>query len=159
MEISATHQYPQPPAATFAMLTDPAFLEAVCVATDPLDYSVYVEGLRTGARRTMKNHTSIERFTGPTITVTDEVAWAEADGDIRTGLTVVAVEGMPVTLRGTVTLAPAGEGASLTYAGDLTVAIPLLGPALERQAAPLLLEALSRQAEVAQTWPQDSSAG
>lgn len=156
MEISATHQYPQPPAATFAMLTDPAFLEAVCVATDPLDYSVYVEGLRTGARRTMKNHSSIERFTGPTITVTDEVAWAEADGDTRTGTTVVAVEGMPVTLRGTVTLAPSGEGASLTYDGDLTVAIPLLGPALERQAAPLLLEALSRQAEVAQTWPEGS---
>lgn len=155
MEISAAHHYPQPPAATFAMLTDPAFLEAVCAATDPLDYSVYVDGLRTGARRTMKNHASIERFTGPTITVTDEVAWDEADGDTRTGVTVVAVEGMPVTLRGKVTLAPSGDGASLTYLGDLTVAIPLLGPALERQAAPLLLEALGRQAEVAQTWGTD----
>ena len=152
MEISATHQYPQPPAATFTMLTDPAFLEAVCIATDPLDYSVYVDGLRTGARRTMKNHASIERFTGPTITVTDEVSWAEAEGEFRNGITVVAVEGMPVTLRGTVTLAPSGAGASLTYDGELTVAIPLLGPALERQAAPLLLEALSRQAEVAQSW-------
>lgn len=152
MEISTTHQYPQPPAATFTMLTDPAFLEAVCLATDPLDYSVYVDGLRTGARRTMKNHASIERFTGPTITVTDEVSWAEAEGELRNGITVVAVEGMPVTLRGTVTLAPSGAGASLTYDGELTVAIPLLGPALERQAAPLLLEALSRQAEVAQSW-------
>ena len=152
MEISTTHQYPQPPAATFTMLTDPAFLEAVCLATDPLDYSVYVDGLRTGARRTMKNHASIERFTGPTNTVTDEVSWAEAEGELRNGITVVAVEGMPVTLRGTVTLAPSGAGASLTYDGELTVAIPLLGPALERQAAPLLLEALSRQAEVAQSW-------
>lgn len=77
MEISATHQYPKPPAATFAMLTDPAFLEAVCVASEPLDYSVYADGLRTGARRTMKNHPSIEKFTGPTITVTDEVAWGK----------------------------------------------------------------------------------
>ncbi len=152
MQISATHSYPKPPAATFAMLTDPAFLEAVCVASEPLDYSVYVEGLRTGARRTMKNHPSIEKFTGPTITVTDEVAWGEADGDTRAGRTVVAVENMPVTLNGTVTLAPDGEGSTLSYAGTLTVNIPLLGPALERQAAPLLLEALAIQSQVAQTW-------
>lgn len=158
MEISATHQYPQPPAATFAMLTDPAFLEAVCVATDPLDYSVYVEGLRTGARRTMKNHPSIERFTGPTITVTDEVAWEEPDGDLRAGRTLVSVEGMPVTLNGTVTLAPSGDGTSLTYNGELTVAVPLLGPALERQAAPLLLRALEIQSRIGQTWESPAAA-
>jgi len=69
MDITSTHQLPQPPGEAFTMLTDPAFLEAVCAATDPLDYTVYVEGLRTGARRTMRNHASIERFTGPTITV------------------------------------------------------------------------------------------
>ena len=157
MEISATHQYPKPPAATFAMLTDPAFLEAVCVATDPLDYSVYVEGLRTGARRTMKNHSSIEKFTGPTITVTDEVAWEDSSGDTRTGRTIVAVENMPVTLNGTVTLAPDGEGSALTYTGTLTVNIPLFGGALERQAAPLLLEALAIQSQVAQTWNPDAA--
>lgn len=152
MEISATHQYPQPPEAAFAMLTDPAFLEAVCVATDPLEYSVRVDGLRTGARRTMKNHPSIERFTGPTITVNDQVDWEEARDGSRRGRTLVTVEGMPVTLAGTVTLAPAGQGSTLTYAGDLTVAVPLLGPALERQAAPLLLRALELQSQVAQTW-------
>lgn len=153
MEISATHQYPQPPRAAFAMLTDPAFLEAVCTASEPLDYSVYVDGLRTGARRTMKNHASIERFTGPTITVTDEVSWEPGeDAGVRTGKTLVTVEGMPVALNGTVTLAPAGAGSVLTYTGDLKVAIPLLGPAFERQAAPLLLEALELQAKVAQTW-------
>lgn len=153
MEIATTHQYPQPPAAAFAMLADPAFLEAVCAATDPLDYSVYVDGLRTGTRRTMKNHPSIERFTGPTITVTDEITWQQPDGGpTRTGRTLVTVEGMPVTLNGTVTLAPSGEGSSLSYNGDLKVAIPLFGASLERQAAPLLLQALEIQAQVAQTW-------
>jgi len=153
MEITATHQYPQPPEAAFAMLTDPAFLEAVCHASDPLDYTVFVDGLRTGARRTMKNHPSIERFTGPTITVTDEVAWhPHAQAGVRTGTTQVVVEGMPVALNGTVTLGPAGTGSVLVYAGDLKVAIPVLGPAFERQAAPILLEALELQAKVAQTW-------
>ena len=153
MEIRATHHYPQPLPAAFAMLTDPAFLEAVCLASDPIEYTTFVDGLRTGARRTMRNHPSIERFTGPTITVSDEVTWQpdEQDG-MRTGTTLVAVEGMPVALTGTVTLAPSDGGTSLTYSGDLKVAIPLVGPALERQAAPILLEALDLQAEVAQTW-------
>lgn len=153
MEIRATHQYPQPVPDAFAMLTNPAFLEAVCLASDPIEYSTFVDGLRTGARRTMRNHASIERFTGPTITVSDEVTWQESNGDgTRTGTTLVAVEGMPVALTGTVTLAPSGGGSSLTYNGDLKVSVPLLGPALERQAAPLLLEALDLQAKVAQTW-------
>lgn len=158
MEIIATHQYPQPPEPTFAMLTDPAFLEAVCSATDPLDYTVYSDGLRTGARRTMRNHPSIERFTGATITVTDEVSWEpDSVGGTRRGRTLVSVEGMPVQLAGTVVLAPAGDGSSLSYDGDLTVSIPLLGGVLERQAAPLLLEALDIQARVAQTWtPTDN---
>lgn len=153
MEISATHQFPQPPQDAFAMLTDPAFLEAVCTASDPIEYSVFVDGLRTGARRTMRNHPSIERFTGATITVSDEVTWDGTGVDgVRTGRTLVLVEGMPVALNGTVTLAPAATGSTLTYTGDLKVSIPILGGALERQAAPILLEALEIQARVAQTW-------
>ena len=153
MEIRAPHQYPQSVPAAFAMLTDPAFLEAVCQASDPIEYTTFVDGLRTGARRTMRNHPSIERFTGPTITVSDEVTWHDGAGNgIRTGTTLVAVEGLPVALNGTVTLAPSDTGSPLTYLGDLKVSIPLVGPMLERQAAPILLEALELQAKVAQDW-------
>ncbi len=153
MEIRATHHYPQPPQDAFAMLTDPGFLEAVCLASDPLEFTTWVDGLRTGARRTMRNHPSIEKFTGPTITVTDEVTWQESAVDgVHTGATLVSVEGMPVALTGTVTLAASQTGSTLTYLGDLKVSIPLVGPVLERQAAPILLEALELQAKVAQGW-------
>ena len=135
------------------MLTDPGFLEAVCLASDPLEFTTWVDGLRTGARRTMRNHPSIERCTGATITVTDEVTWQEGAVDgVHTGATLVSVEGMPVALTGTVTLAGSETGSTLTYLGDLKVSIPLVGPVLERQAAPILLEALELQAKVAQGW-------
>ncbi len=153
MEISATHQFPQQVDAAFAMLTDPEFLDAVCAASDPLDYWVVANSLHTGARRVMRNHPSIEKFTGPTITVTDEIDWdAEPADGSRTGAARVTVEGMPVALIGRVVLAPSGDGSALTYSGNLKVSIPLVGPGLERQAAPILLEALAVQARVAQTW-------
>ncbi len=153
MEISATHQFPQQVDAAFAMLTDPEFLDAVCAASDPIEYWVFAEGLHTGARRVMRNHASIEKFTGPTITVTDEIDWdAQPAGDSRTGTARVRVDGMPVALHGRVRLAPSGTGSALTYEGNLKVSIPLVGPSLERQAAPVLLEALEVQARVAQTW-------
>lgn len=153
MQISTTHAFPQPVDAAFTMLLDPEFLDAVCAATHPIEYRVFAEGLRTGARRVMQSPSVIQRFTGPTLTVADEIQWdAAASGQTRTGTTTVTVEGMPVRLSGRVTLAPQGSGSALAYDGDLTVSIPLVGPGLERQAAPLLLEALAVQSGVAQTW-------
>lgn len=153
MQITSRHVYPHPPQATFEMLTDPAFLDTVCAATEPLEYTVRVEGLHSRTQRTLRNDPSIERFTGPTITVIDEITWGPATADgVRTGATLVTVAGMPVRLTGTVSLAPDGAGSTVTYDGELTVAVPLLGPSLERRAAPLLLRALEIQAEVAQTW-------
>lgn len=156
MHIIATHDLPQAPDAAFRMLTDRSFLDAVCAATEPLEYTVFVNGLQTGSRRVMPNHPSIKRFTGSTITVTDEIAWEPdptSDGS-RRGKTRVAVAGMPVELLGTATLSANGAGSLLVYEGELTVAIPLLGPGLEKQAAPLLVEALDVQQQVAQTWPR-----
>lgn len=153
MHITATNEFPQPPQEAFGLLTDPDFLDAVCRSTHPLEYSVYVRGLLTGSRRVMENHPSIRRFTGPTITVTDEITWEpDSDDGHRSGSARVTVEGMPVELLGTVSLVASTAGSTLTYEGELTVAVPLLGPTLERQAAPLLVEALERQESVARRW-------
>ena len=155
MHISATNDFPQAVDEAFRMLTDRSFLDAVCRATGPLEYSAFVDGLLTGSRRVMPNHPSIKRFTGPTVTVSDEIAWeAEPTSDGgRRGATRVTVAGMPVELLGTATLSAHGAGSLLRYEGELTVAIPLFGPGLEKQAAPLLIEALNMQQQVARTWP------
>jgi hypothetical protein len=64
----------------------------------------------------------------------------------------VNVEGMPADVVGTVTLAPGGRGSVLSYTGELTVRVPVLGPGLAKQAAPALLEALDVQQRVGDEW-------
>ena len=153
MEIHATNDFAAPATEVFAMMTDRVFLRAVCLATSPLEHEVVVDGLRTSTRRVMPTPSVVTRFVGPTMTVLDEITWeASANGEGRTGATLVTVEGMPVDLVGTVRLAPGGRGSLLTYTGELNVRIPVLGSSLAKQAAPALLEALEVQQRVGEEY-------
>lgn len=149
MEIHATNDFAAPVPDVFAMLTDRVFLRAVCLATDPLEHDVAVDGLRTATRRVMPTPSVVARLTGPTMAVVDQITWDDApvDGG-RRGAAHISVEGLPAELLGTVTLAPGGRGSVLSYDGELTVKVPVLGPGLAKQAAPLLLEALEIQQRV-----------
>lgn len=149
MEIHATNDFAAPVDTVFAMLTDPVFLRATCIATDPIDHSVSVDGLRTATRRVMPTPSVVARLAGPSMAVVDEITWEQAGPDgSRRGATHITVEGLPAGLEGTVTLVPGGRGSLLTYDGELTVSIPFLGPSLAKQASPLLLEALEIQQRV-----------
>lgn len=149
MQIHATNDFAAPVDKVFAMVTDRVFLRAVCLATSPLEHDVTVSGLQTSTRRVMPTPSVISRLAGPTLAIVDRITWApEAVGGVRSGEAVITVEGMPAGLVGTVTLAPGGRGSVLSYDGELTVRVPVLGPGLAKQAAPALLEALEVQQRV-----------
>lgn len=149
MDIAAVNDFAATPEQVFAMLTDPNFLDQLCRATHPLEYEVFVEGSIAGTRRVMKAPSAVTTFTGPTLTVRDEIDWhAATAGSHRSGTATIAVEGLPVALHGAVRLAPGGRGAVLDYSGELKVNIPFVGSRLEAQAAPALLEALNVQQRV-----------
>ena len=148
MEIHATNDFAADIDEVFAMLTDAAFLREVCLATDPMDHSVEVVGTLTRTRRVMPTPSVAQALAGPTMAVIDEIDWHPATAAARTGRAHISVEGLPAELNGTVRLVAGGRGAILTYLGDLVVKVPLLGPSLARQAAPLLLEALEIQQRV-----------
>lgn len=149
MEIHATNDFAAPVPTVFAMLTDPVFLRAVCLASNPLEHEVTVDGLRTATRRVMPTPSAVARIAGPRMAVVDAIVWepGEVDGG-RRGAAHITVEGLPAELVGVVRLGPRGKGSVLTYDGELTVKIPFLGEGLARQAAPLLLEALNLQQQV-----------
>lgn len=149
MEIHATNDFAAPVPTVFAMLTDRVFLRAVCLATDPLEHEVDVDGLRTSTRRVMPTPSVVSRLAGPTMTIVDQITWEpDGVGPSRHGAAHITVEGLPAELIGAVTLVEGGRGAVLSYDGELTVNVPFLGPGLARQAAPLLLEALEIQQRV-----------
>lgn len=149
MRIHATNDFAADVPTVFTMLTDPVFLRAACLVSEPLEHSVAVDGLLTRTRRVMPTPSVVARLAGPTMAVVDQISW-RADGGTgsRDGDALITVEGLPARLVGTVRLAPGGRGALLDYDGELTVDVPLLGPSLARQAAPLLIEALEIQQRV-----------
>ena len=69
---------------------------------------------------------------GDTLTVSEQQHWRPAaDDGSRTADLEISVAGVPVSLVGTITLAPEAGASRLSVAADLTCSIPLLGRKIE----------------------------
>jgi hypothetical protein len=135
------------------MMIDEGYLEEVCVASESISYDVSVSGSTTRSSRTLASPESAARFTGPQLTVVEEVAWSEAGPDgSRTGTMNMTILGQPVSLKGTLRLRPGGRGTTVDLNGELKVAIPLLGRKLEQSSAPAVLAGFRTQQRVGDRW-------
>ena len=153
MDISTGLDFAAAPADVYAMMTDQAYLEEVCVASESISYDVSVNGSATRTSRTLRSPESAARFTGPQLTVVEEVAWAEAGADgARSGALTMTVLGQPVRLTGRLQLGPGGRGTTVDLTGELKVAIPLLGRKLEESSAPAVLAGFRTQQRVGDRW-------
>ena len=153
MDISTGLDFAASPDDVYAMMTDQAYLEEVCVASESISYDVSVTGSSTRTSRTLRAPDSAARFTGPELTVVEEVAWSDrqADGSRNAGLTMTVL-GQPVNLRGTLSLDPGGRGTKVDLDGELKVAIPLLGKKFEQSSAPAVLAGFRTQQRVGDRW-------
>ena len=153
MDISSRLEFAAPPAEVYAMLTDQAYLEQVCVASHSLSYEASVDGNRTHTSRTLSAPESTARFTGATLTVNDDTTWGPAQPDgSRTADVRLTVQGQPVTLKAEMRLTPGGRGSEILLAGELKVAIPLIGKKIEQSAAPAVLAGFRTQQQVGDAW-------
>ena len=153
MDISTHLDFAAEPDAVFAMMTDQAYLEEVCVASESISYNAAVSGSTTKTSRTLPAPESAARFTGAQLTVNDEVAWGGADtSGARAANLTMTVLGQPVTLKGALQLAPGGRGTVVDLTGALKVAIPLLGKKLEQAAAPAVMAGFRTQQQVGDRW-------
>jgi hypothetical protein len=153
MDISSHLDFAAQPTDVYAMRTTQKYLEEVCVASGSLSYDVSVDGSATKTSRTLPAPDSAARFTGPRLTVNEEVLWGEplSDGS-RSGAVTMTVLGQPVTFRGEAQLSPGGRGSVVNITGELKVAIPLLGRKLEESAAPAVTDGYKTQQEVGDRW-------
>lgn len=153
MDISTGLDFAATPEEVYAMMLDRAYLEEVCVASQSISYEVSVDGTSTKASRTLPSPESAARFTGPQLTVVEDVQWADAGGDgARSGTMIMTVLGQPVRLSGRLQIAPGGRGTTVSLTGELKVNIPLLGRKLEESAAPAVLAGFGTQQEVGDRW-------
>lgn len=153
MDITSRAEFTADPDRVHRMLLTKEYLDQVCVASHAVSYDCTVEGTTTRCRRELPAPDQAARFTGPTLTIVEEVAWGAADGDgRRTGQVSLTVPGQPMTMNGTVTLSPGGAGSVVELDADLKVNIPLLGKKLEQAAAPAVLEGLKVQEDVGRDW-------
>ena len=153
MDISSRLDFAAQPNEVYAMMTDQTYLEEVSVASGSLSYDVSVDGSTTKTSRTLPAPDTAARFTGPQLTVNEEVVWdgPSSDGS-RSGAVTMTVLGQPVTFRGRLNLSPGGRGSVVDYSGELKVAIPLLGRKLEESAAPAVMSGYQTQQEVGDKW-------
>jgi len=158
MDISSHLDFAAPLAEVYAMMTDQRYLEEVCVASDSISYHVSAAGSTTQTSRTLPAPESAARFTGPQLTVNDEIVWGDPSSDgSRSGTVTMTVLGQPVTFKGGIRLSPGGRGSVVDVRGDLKVAIPLLGRKLEEAAAPAVMAGYRTQQEVGDRWLAHSS--
>jgi uncharacterized protein DUF2505 len=153
MDIKSRVEFAAGVEEVFAMMTDRAYLEEVCRATQARSYEAEVTGTTTRTTRKLPAPDAAAKFTGPEITVVEETAWGPADASgNRTGRVNMTIPGQPVSMKGAIELAATGSGTVAELTGDLKVAIPILGKKLEQSAAPAILAGFRTQQKVGDSW-------
>lgn len=154
MEINSRQTYTASPDQVFSMMTDPAYLNALCDRFGVTERTVTVEGNTSTVRMAMPAPSQVQKFVGASMPMTQVITWGEpaADGS-RTGTLTMNVEKMPVDARGTATLRPTPSGTTeVTYQMDMNVKIPLVGKKLEKEAAPMVQKVFDAQQSVGEQY-------
>lgn len=160
MKIATTAEYTATPDEVFAVLSDPAFQEAKCVATAAIKHSAKVE---TSAGATVITTERVlpsdglpdfaRGMVGNTLKVVERQEWGAPGADgARKGKVTMEVVGAPLVLQGTLSLAPQGSGSVEVIDADLKAKIPLLGGQVEKAAAPPIREAFEIEIATAHEW-------
>ncbi len=153
MQIQARNDFAADTFATHAMLTDPAFLAAVCEASGDLDYRVDGVPEHTAVERTLEAPSAVRSLLGDRLTLLQEIRWNAADATgARTGDLELTVHGMPARAQLAIDLRPGGRGTVVSFSGEFTIKVPLVGRSLEGKAAPALTAGFDVQQQVGDDW-------
>ena len=148
--------YDAPLADVAAMLADPAFREAVCVATRATRYDVRIDGKQGDpmdvvieyAQPTEGIPSFAKKFVGGEVEIRQAETWTSLEhGDIH-----VTIPGKPGEMKGTAVLAEAGGVTTETVTLDITVKIPLVAGKIESLIGKILGSALRAENRTGIAW-------
>ncbi len=157
-----THEmdYPADPQVVFAMLTDPAFREAVCDHQQVLRYDVSVSRTETDVTidvDQVQPATGIPsfaaKFVGEEIEVEQRERWtSETTADLH-----ISIPGKPGQMSGAIILTPTATGTRETIDGEIKVSIPFIGSKLEALVGDIFRLGLDAENTVGQRWLTDGA--
>ena len=136
--LNVTQQYDAPPIEVFALFNDPDFIAGRLEDSGAPDSEVMtVDSTADGVRIVTRQ--SIPASVLPSMVAsmlqgdpaTERTEDWHFDGEVYVAQFSVIVKGAPATIKGTMTLAPAGAGSTLVVKGEAAVPIPLFGGKIE----------------------------
>ncbi|MEO6822929.1 MAG: DUF2505 domain-containing protein [Candidatus Nanopelagicales bacterium] len=155
--LSASLDFPADPEATYALVTDTGYVEAVAAATGGENIDVSIEDTAEGgavvtSRRELPAQVPAyaRALVGERLRLVEVRTYGPpAENGARTGEVTVRFDGAPVTIEGTLTLGPNDAGSVITLEASVRASIPFVGGKIERFAADEVIRFLHKENEVA----------
>ena len=158
MQFTQSISYPGTVDEVVAMYLTPAYLERrfgqfVVEGSQ----AVSVEGERVSFAGTVRPElipAAAARFVKSDLRITFTEEWARGEAG-ATSRTSVTVDGTPVSVEATSTLAPAEAGSVRDVTGNVSVRVPLLGGRIEKEAVAHLGRVVEREQALAAQWLEE----
>jgi hypothetical protein len=132
-------KFTAPADKVFALLTNPKWLEARCLALGELSAKISAKKSGGGVTLTMKRRVRrdlpglVAKVLSPESDLVFEEKWSAPDEDgARTGTLTMDAVGQPVKMTATFELAPSGKGSVYRITHRCKSSVPLIGGAVEK---------------------------
>lgn len=126
-------KYSAPVDKVFALLTDPKWLEARCLALGELSASIKAKkagkGVAIGMKRRVKRELPalVAKVIPPEADLVFEESWGPDEDGTRSGTLSMTAVGQPITMTAEFELAPAGKGSVYRITHVCKCSVPLIG--------------------------------
>lgn len=156
MKISQQWTLPTTPDEVYALSIDPAYQDEICEEAGALSHQSTVTekgaGHEVRVQRIMPSGDVpdlVKKIVGDKVDVTQVITWGarQADGS-REGTLDIGFKGQPITMKGTASIAPDGDGTRIAVDADLKAKIPLVGGKVEKLSAPEIIKAIGAEETV-----------
>lgn len=131
-------KYTAPPEKVFALLSDPKWLEARCLALGELSASVKAKKAAGGVSLTMKRRVKRElpgllsKVMSPESDLLFDEQWSAVEDGARSGTLAMTAEGQPVKMTAQFELLPSGKGSVYRITHKCKSSVPFIGGAVEK---------------------------
>ena len=159
MEFRTELTYDARPEAVFAMLSDPAFREQVAEAQGVVSVDVRLTPTDDGFTMVsdqVQNTEGLPAIAKKIAGDTTQAVVTEEWSSHTQGTIAIAAPGKPTSARGTISLAPDGEGTVEIVELDVRVKVPLIGGKLESLMADTIGSGYEVEHTVGRAWLKDN---